>query len=156
MRIPQHVSLGRALGSSVGTPVKAARRLGADHGMGSSLLALPVQGARLRRAAARLARLSQLAMATRLADRARLPWLLSSGILPVAAFGSEAVPRSAARLRRLTHAAAAALGILLALGRRSELPIIRSASIAFIELWRGVPLVTVLFMASVMLPLCGS
>ena len=45
------------------------------------------------------------------------------------------------------------LGILLALGRRSELPVIRSASIAFIELWRGVPLVTVLFMASVMLPL---
>jgi general L-amino acid transport system permease protein len=45
------------------------------------------------------------------------------------------------------------LGILLALGRRSELPIVRSASIAFIELWRGVPLVTVLFMASVMLPL---
>ena len=45
------------------------------------------------------------------------------------------------------------LGILLALGRRSELPAVRTVSIAFIELWRGVPLVTVLFMASVMLPL---
>jgi len=45
------------------------------------------------------------------------------------------------------------LGILLALGRRSALPVIRYVSIAFIELWRGVPLVTVLFMASVMLPL---
>ncbi len=45
------------------------------------------------------------------------------------------------------------LGILLALGRQSELPVVRGASIAFIELWRGVPLVTVLFMASVMLPL---
>lgn len=45
------------------------------------------------------------------------------------------------------------LGILLALGRRSELPIIRSLSVAYIELWRGVPLITVLFMASVMLPL---
>lgn len=45
------------------------------------------------------------------------------------------------------------LGILLALGRRSDLPVVRSAAIAFIELWRGVPLVTVLFMASVMLPL---
>lgn len=45
------------------------------------------------------------------------------------------------------------LGILLALGRRSNLPIIRSLSIAYIELWRGVPLITVLFMASVMLPL---
>jgi general L-amino acid transport system permease protein len=45
------------------------------------------------------------------------------------------------------------LGILLALGRRSELPIVRWASIGFIEIVRGVPLVTVLFMASVMLPL---
>ena len=45
------------------------------------------------------------------------------------------------------------LGILLALGRRSRMPIVRSFSIAFIELWRGVPLLTVLFMASVMLPL---
>ncbi len=45
------------------------------------------------------------------------------------------------------------LGVLLALGRRSSLPVIRTLSILFIELWRGVPLVTVLFMASVMLPL---
>ncbi|MBC7831724.1 MAG: amino acid ABC transporter permease [Hyphomicrobium sp.] len=45
------------------------------------------------------------------------------------------------------------LGILLALGRRSKLPVIRWASVAFVELWRGVPLITVLFMASVMLPL---
>jgi general L-amino acid transport system permease protein len=44
-------------------------------------------------------------------------------------------------------------GILLALGRRSEMPIIRAASVTYIELWRGVPLITVLFMASVMLPL---
>ncbi|MGF1526625.1 MAG: amino acid ABC transporter permease [Candidatus Competibacterales bacterium] len=45
------------------------------------------------------------------------------------------------------------LGILLALGRRSDLPIISALSAAFIELWRGVPLITVLFMASVMFPL---
>ena len=45
------------------------------------------------------------------------------------------------------------LGILLALGRRSEMPIARSLSIIFIEFWRGVPLITVLFMASVMIPL---
>lgn len=45
------------------------------------------------------------------------------------------------------------LGILLALGRRSEMPFVRWASIGYIELVRGVPLVTVLFMASVMLPL---
>jgi general L-amino acid transport system permease protein len=45
------------------------------------------------------------------------------------------------------------LGILLALGRRSDLPAVRIASVIFIEFWRGVPLVTVLFMASYMLPL---
>jgi general L-amino acid transport system permease protein len=45
------------------------------------------------------------------------------------------------------------LGILLALGRRSKLPIIRSLSVAFIEIVRGVPLITVLFMASFMFPL---
>ena len=45
------------------------------------------------------------------------------------------------------------LGILLALGRRSDLPIVRWVSIGYIEFVRGVPLVTVLFMSSVMLPL---
>jgi len=44
-------------------------------------------------------------------------------------------------------------GILLALGRRSELPIVRLLSVGFIELWRGVPLLTVLFMSAVMVPL---
>ena len=45
------------------------------------------------------------------------------------------------------------LGILLALGRRSKLPAVRAICVAYIELVRGVPLITVLFMASVMLPL---
>jgi len=45
------------------------------------------------------------------------------------------------------------LGIVLALARLSNLPMIRVLSIAFIELVRGVPLISVLFMASVMLPL---
>ena len=45
------------------------------------------------------------------------------------------------------------LGILLALGRRSELPIVRTPRIVFIEFWRGVPLITVLFFATYMLPL---
>ena len=45
------------------------------------------------------------------------------------------------------------LGILLALGRRSNMPVIRIAVVGFIEFVRGVPLITVLFMASVMLPL---
>jgi len=45
------------------------------------------------------------------------------------------------------------LGILLALGRRSQLPVIRTLSVIFIEFWRGVPLITVLFFATYMLPL---
>jgi len=45
------------------------------------------------------------------------------------------------------------LGVLLALGRRSKLPVVRFFAIAFIEFWRGVPLITVLFFATYMLPL---
>ena len=45
------------------------------------------------------------------------------------------------------------LGIVLALGRRSNLPVVKLVCVTFIEMVRGVPLVTVLFMASVMLPL---
>lgn len=49
--------------------------------------------------------------------------------------------------------AALPIGTVLALGRRSKMPIVRNICVVFIEVWRGVPLVTVLFMASVMLPL---
>ena len=45
------------------------------------------------------------------------------------------------------------IGVMLAMGRRSELIAIKYFSIGFIELWRGVPLITVLFMASNMFPL---
>ena len=45
------------------------------------------------------------------------------------------------------------IGMFLALGRRSSLPAIRYISIGFIELWRGVPLITVLFMSAVMFPM---
>ena len=45
------------------------------------------------------------------------------------------------------------LGVMLALGRRSQLPIVRWFSIGYIELVRGVPLITILFMAQLMLPL---
>ena len=45
------------------------------------------------------------------------------------------------------------LGIFLALGRRSNLPVIRVICIGYIELIRGVPLITVLFMASLMFPM---
>ena len=45
------------------------------------------------------------------------------------------------------------IGMFLALGRRSNLPAIKYSSIGFIELWRGVPLITVLFMSAVMFPM---
>jgi general L-amino acid transport system permease protein len=45
------------------------------------------------------------------------------------------------------------VGIALALGRRSKMPIVRWVSVGFIEFVRGVPLISILFMASVMLPL---
>lgn len=45
------------------------------------------------------------------------------------------------------------VGVLLALGRRSQLPVVRWASIVYIEVIRGVPLITILFMASTMVPL---
>ncbi len=45
------------------------------------------------------------------------------------------------------------LSIFLALGRRSQMPVIRAFSVAYIELIRGVPLISLLFMASFMLPL---
>lgn len=53
----------------------------------------------------------------------------------------------------VTVAGSLPLGVLLAFGRRSRLSVIRTLSVCFIELWRGVPLLTVLFMAAVMLPL---
>ena len=45
------------------------------------------------------------------------------------------------------------IGMMLALGRRSSLPVVEYSSIAFIEFWRGVPLITVLFMSAVMFPM---
>lgn len=44
-------------------------------------------------------------------------------------------------------------GVLLALGRRSKLPIVRAFSVAYIELIRGVPLISILFMGQVLIPL---
>ncbi len=82
-------------------------------------------------------------------------WLLHGGFL-----GLVAVPTSQWGGLMLTLviavvgiAGAMPLGILLALGRRSDMPAIRVICVTFIEFWRGVPLITVLFMSSVMLPL---
>jgi len=49
--------------------------------------------------------------------------------------------------------AAFPIGVLLALGRASHLPIIKSISVTYIEFIRGVPLITILFMSSIILPL---
>ena len=45
------------------------------------------------------------------------------------------------------------IGVVLALGRRSKMPTIKTICIVYIEFWRGIPLITVLFMSSVMFPL---
>ena len=81
-------------------------------------------------------------------------WLLKGGMLGLASVGTE---RWGGLMLTLVLGVSGIvlsfpLGIALALGRRSDLPVIRGLSIAFIELCRGLPLVTVLFMASVMLP----
>ena len=53
----------------------------------------------------------------------------------------------------VTVAGSLPLGVLLALGRRSQLRVVRTLCVGFIEIWRGVPLLTVLFMSAVMVPL---
>ena len=82
-------------------------------------------------------------------------WLLHGGF-----FGLETVSTSQWGGLMLTLVIAAVgivgalpLGIMLALGRRSDMPAIKVICVTFIEFWRGVPLITVLFMSSVMLPL---
>ena len=45
------------------------------------------------------------------------------------------------------------IGMMLALGRRSDLAVVKYSSMSFIEFWRGVPLITVLFMSAVMFPM---
>lgn len=81
-------------------------------------------------------------------------WLLAGG------FGLEPVPTSqwgglpiTLMLAVFGTLLAFPLGLLLALGRRSNLPIVRAFSVVYIELVRGVPLITVLFMASIMFAL---
>ena len=97
------------------------------------------------------------------------PWLLVPWVvLPISAivllaggvFGLEEVPSElwgglplTFVLSTVGFAAAFPPAVALALGRRSRLPAIRVLSIAYIEIVRGVPLVTFLFMASVMFPL---
>jgi general L-amino acid transport system permease protein len=97
------------------------------------------------------------------------PWLLGLWIVVPAAsvllmrgglFGLAAVPSEywgglplTFVLSTVGFAAAFPLAVALALGRRSKMPAIRALSIAYIELIRGVPFITFLFMAAVMFPL---
>jgi general L-amino acid transport system permease protein len=102
----------------------------------------------------------------------RAPWktlnaVLFFGVFPVAAFyllvgGVLGLPHVETRLWGgllvtlvITFAGiigSVPIGIVLALGRRSSLPLVRWFCIIFIEFWRGVPLITVLFFATYMLP----
>jgi general L-amino acid transport system permease protein len=83
-------------------------------------------------------------------------WILLSGGI----FGLEKVPNNlwgglpiTLMLAVIGCGVAFPIAIALALGRRSKMPIIKAFSVGYIELIRGVPLITVLFMASVMFPL---
>ncbi|QKE27741.1 amino acid ABC transporter, permease protein [Arcobacter acticola] len=83
-----------------------------------------------------------------------------SFILLYGGFGLEIVPTSNWGGLLLTVVVAAVgivvsfpIGILFALGRQSKMPIIKTISVVYIEFIRGVPLITLLFMASVILPL---
>ena len=77
------------------------------------------------------------------------PWI-GLRVVPTALWGGILVTVVVATIGMV---ASLPLGILLALGRRSDMPVVRLFAVIFIEFVRGVPLITVLFMASVMLPL---
>lgn len=77
------------------------------------------------------------------------PWI-GLRVVPTALWGGILVTVVVATIGMV---ASLPLGILLALARRSEMPVVRLFAVIFIEFVRGVPLITVLFMASVMLPL---
>jgi general L-amino acid transport system permease protein len=81
-------------------------------------------------------------------------WLLSGGwgleIVPTANWGGFVLTMVVGVTGIV---ASLPLGILLALGRRSNLPVLRVLSVAWIELFRGAPLIVFLFMAANMLPL---
>ena len=89
-----------------------------------------------------------------------LAYPVIAAVLLVGGFGLETVPTDEFGGFMLNVVAGTAgialslpIGILLALGRRSRLPIVRMASIGFIEVIRGVPLITLLFVALIILQL---
>jgi general L-amino acid transport system permease protein len=86
---------------------------------------------------------------------ALIGWLMLGGFFGLDYVGNERWGGLCLTLLLATFGLAFAfpLSILLALGRRSELVLIRWVAVVYIELIRGVPLISVLFMASVMFPL---
>jgi general L-amino acid transport system permease protein len=127
-------------------PVEARWRVNVGLGL-LPLLALPLLFARLRRFRRSWA-------AALIAYPLVAAWLFHGGLgLPVVETGRWGGLFLTIVIAGSGMVAALPLGILLALGRRSELPVVRAVCTVFIEFWRGVPLITVLFMASVMLPL---
>jgi general L-amino acid transport system permease protein len=82
-------------------------------------------------------------------------FLMHGGALGLGVVGSErwgGLPLTVI-LTLFAIGASAPIGVLLALGRRSQLPLLRSLATAYIELVRGVPLITVLFVATFVFPL---
>ncbi|HSC64502.1 MAG TPA: amino acid ABC transporter permease [Caldimonas sp.] len=82
-------------------------------------------------------------------------FLMHGGALGLSAVGSErwgGLPLTVI-LTLIAIGASSPLGVLLALARRSQLPLLRSLATAYIELVRGVPLLTVLFIATFVFPL---
>lgn len=77
-------------------------------------------------------------------------WSTPGGIIPYSAIGGLTLT---ILLAVVGITLSFPIGVLLALGRRSKLPVVKYLSIAYIELIRGVPLISLLFMASIALPL---
>ena len=130
--------------------------------MGLALAALAIGWLLGRQVQAKLPEDALWARRTRLAERAAWGVGLLGGFVLIAGAEPflESVPsaRWGGLLLTLILAAASIalsfpVGVLLALGRRSTLPLVRFVCVAFIEIIRGVPLITVLYMASLMLPL---
>ncbi len=90
-------------------------------------------------------------------------WLLSLVLIGALLYGVASLPRVATdlwggllltlTLAAVGIAASFPLGVLLAVGRQSGYPVIRTFCILYIEVIRGLPLVTILFMAQILLPL---
>jgi general L-amino acid transport system permease protein len=161
-------------GLSAGIFGAATRTLGASLAAGQVLIAMLGAASDIGwiASAALLLNAALLAAAFVVSLRWRIPrrplvilWVIS---LPVSFFllsglGTEAVPTVGTSLwggLLLTFLLAIVgivlsfpFGVLLALGRRSALPAVRILSTVYIEVIRGVPLITILFMADIMLPL---